>query len=63
MADSAGKKTTEERIPFNFFKKIPKIVSIYEKDLFRGMFLSILKEQKNISLEDDCMIEGCITTT
>ncbi|KAJ7385324.1 hypothetical protein OS493_016400 [Desmophyllum pertusum] len=25
MADSAGKKTTEERIPFNFFKKIPKI--------------------------------------
>lgn len=40
MADGTGKTAdaAEEKIPFNFFKKIPKIVRIWQGSLrgFRG---------------------------
>ena len=47
MADTDSGKTAEERIPFNYFKKIPKIVSILV-----GTFLThIYQRSKDIFLE------------
>ena len=41
MADGTGKTAdvAEEKIPFNFFKKIPKIVSIWKRS-FHGLHRS-----------------------
>ena len=47
MVDTDSGKTAEERIPFNYFKKIPKIVSILV-----GRFLThIYQRSKDIFLK------------
>jgi len=44
MADTAG-KFAEEKMPFNFFKKVPKIVRILS-NLFQWYCLTFRKERK-----------------
>jgi hypothetical protein len=54
MADSAG-KTAEDKIPFNFFKKLPKIVSIL-KIFSSGIVYHFEKSEEKIFHGGDGMM-------
>jgi len=45
MADTA-RKSAEDRIPFNFFKRVPKIVRILRRRLFLVVLFNISENMK-----------------
>lgn len=58
MAD--GRKVADERIPFNFFKKIPKIVSIFKKEtVTRNSIINVNTNKQYFPLKVPVLISFC----
>ncbi|XP_078345431.1 N6-Methyl-AMP deaminase-like [Oculina patagonica] len=62
MADSAG-KTSEERIPFNFFKKIPKVeLHAHINGSISAETIEKLIKRKSGQVNNDCLVSQWQTT-